>query len=114
MSEAYFRILEKHPEVKRVFQLGNHLVWVTPSGKALVIDASHGKEKLERRRHRRRCSRRRSKPEVIRSDSATRPGTSRRGVGSLSEHRCAIRVHPLTRAACRRPIPRSLACPAIT
>ncbi len=45
-SEAYFRILEKHPEIKRVFQLGNHLVWVAPSGKALVIDASHGKEKL--------------------------------------------------------------------
>jgi Ca-activated chloride channel family protein len=45
-SDAYFRILEKHPEVKRLFQLGNHLVWVTPSGKALVIDASNGKEKL--------------------------------------------------------------------
>jgi Ca-activated chloride channel family protein len=45
-SEAYFRILEKHPEVKRVFQLGNHLVWIAPSGKALVIDASNGKEKL--------------------------------------------------------------------
>ncbi|MBY0522615.1 MAG: VIT and VWA domain-containing protein [Gemmataceae bacterium] len=46
MSEAYFRILERHPEVKEVFRLGNHIVWVTPSGKALVIDASAGKEKL--------------------------------------------------------------------
>jgi Ca-activated chloride channel family protein len=45
-SDAYFRILEKHPEVKHVFRLGNYLVWVAPSGKALVIDASHGKEKL--------------------------------------------------------------------
>jgi Ca-activated chloride channel family protein len=45
-SDAYFRILEKHPEIKRVYQLGNHLVWVAPSGKALVIDASNGKEKL--------------------------------------------------------------------
>jgi Ca-activated chloride channel family protein len=46
LSDAYFRILEKHPEVKRVFQLGNHLVWIAPSGKALVIDAANGKEKL--------------------------------------------------------------------
>jgi Ca-activated chloride channel family protein len=46
LSDAYFRILEKHPEVKRVFQLGNHLVWIAPCGKALVIDAANGKEKL--------------------------------------------------------------------
>ncbi len=46
LSEAYFRILERHPQVKEVFQLGNHLVWVTPSGTALVIDTSDGKEKL--------------------------------------------------------------------
>ena len=32
--------------MKDVFQLGNHLVWVTPSGTALVIDTSDGKEKL--------------------------------------------------------------------
>ena len=31
-SNAYFRILQKRPEVKDVFRLGNHLVWVTPSG----------------------------------------------------------------------------------
>lgn len=46
MSDAYFRILERHAIVKDVFQLGNHLVWVTPSGTALVIDTSDGKEKL--------------------------------------------------------------------
>jgi Ca-activated chloride channel family protein len=45
-SAAYFRILEKHPEVKDVFKLGNYLVWVTPSGKALVIDANDGKDTL--------------------------------------------------------------------
>jgi Ca-activated chloride channel family protein len=46
LSDAYFRILELHPQVKEVFQLGNHLVWVTPSGTALVIDTSDGKDKL--------------------------------------------------------------------
>jgi len=45
-SDAYFRILERQPQVKDVFRMGNHLVWVTPNGTALVIDASNGKEKL--------------------------------------------------------------------
>jgi Ca-activated chloride channel family protein len=45
-SKAYFRILEKLPKMKDVFRLGNHLVWVTPSGAALVIDTTDGKEKL--------------------------------------------------------------------
>jgi Ca-activated chloride channel family protein len=45
-SAAYFRILERQPKVKEVFKLGNHLVWVTPSGTALVIDTSDGKEKM--------------------------------------------------------------------
>jgi Ca-activated chloride channel homolog len=44
-GEAYFRILEKHPEMKEVFQLGNQVVWVTPSGKALVIGPD-GADKL--------------------------------------------------------------------
>jgi Ca-activated chloride channel family protein len=46
MSEAYFRILERHPRIKEVFQLGNHLVWVAPSGAALVIDTTDGKEQM--------------------------------------------------------------------
>jgi Ca-activated chloride channel family protein len=46
MSKAYFRILEKHPEVKDVFRLGNHLVWVTPSGSALILDTTAGSEEL--------------------------------------------------------------------
>ncbi len=45
-SDAYFRILERHKAIKDVYRLGNHLVWVTPSGAALVIDANDGKEKL--------------------------------------------------------------------
>src|SRR5262249_42597391 len=45
-SDAYFRILERHAKVKEVFQLGNHLVWVTPNGTALVIDTNDGKDKL--------------------------------------------------------------------
>ncbi len=46
MSDAYFLLLEKHPELKEVFRMGNHLVWVTPSGTALLLDASAGKETL--------------------------------------------------------------------
>jgi Ca-activated chloride channel family protein len=45
-SDAYFRLLEKRPELNDVFRLGNHLVWVAPSGTALVIDAKNGKDKL--------------------------------------------------------------------
>src|SRR6202035_2389767 len=40
MSVAYFRMLEKQPKMREVFTLGNHVVWVTPSGKALVIDTT--------------------------------------------------------------------------
>lgn len=45
-SEAYFKILERNPKMKDVFRLGNHLVFVTPSKVALVIDTTDGKEKL--------------------------------------------------------------------
>jgi Ca-activated chloride channel family protein len=47
MSDAYFRILERHPQIKEVFQLGNYLVWVAPNGTALIVDTKDGKEKLE-------------------------------------------------------------------
>ena len=46
-SDAYFRILEKHPQIKDVYRLGNHVVWMTPSGTALVVDLNGGKETLE-------------------------------------------------------------------
>jgi Ca-activated chloride channel family protein len=45
-SDAYFRILERQPQVKDVFRLGNHLVWVTPNRTALVIDTTDGTDKL--------------------------------------------------------------------
>jgi Ca-activated chloride channel family protein len=46
MSAAYFRILERQPQVKDVFKLGNYLVWVTPNGSALVVDTNDGKETM--------------------------------------------------------------------
>src|SRR5262249_24783942 len=45
MSDAYFLLLKKHPELKEVFQLGSRVVWVTPSGVALVI-ADDGCDKM--------------------------------------------------------------------
>jgi len=45
-SQAYFDILEKHPEMKDVFRLGNFVVWISPSGTALVIDQTTGADKL--------------------------------------------------------------------
>jgi Ca-activated chloride channel family protein len=45
-SAAYFRILERHPEMKEVFRLGNRVVWVTPSQSALVIDTTGGQEQM--------------------------------------------------------------------
>jgi Ca-activated chloride channel homolog len=46
LSDAYFRILERQPQMKEVFKLGNYLVWVTPNQTALVIDLNDGQEKL--------------------------------------------------------------------
>jgi Ca-activated chloride channel family protein len=45
-SNAYFQLLNRKPKLKEVLQLGNHLVWVTPSKTALVIDTTQGKEDL--------------------------------------------------------------------
>lgn len=45
-SDAYFRILERQPQMKEVFKLGNHVVWIAPNGTGLVIDAADGKEQL--------------------------------------------------------------------
>lgn len=46
MSNAYFKLLEKKPEMKEVFALSQSVVWITPNGTALVIDPSNGKEEL--------------------------------------------------------------------
>ncbi len=45
-SDAYFRILELHPAIKDVFRLGNYVVWIAPSGAALIVDQNNGKETL--------------------------------------------------------------------
>jgi Ca-activated chloride channel family protein len=45
-SPAYFRILERQKMARQAFQLGNHLVWVTPSNTALVVDAANGVEMM--------------------------------------------------------------------
>ena len=45
-SDAYFQILEKQPQMKEVFQLGNHIVWITPNGTGLVIDTTDGQERI--------------------------------------------------------------------
>ncbi len=47
-SDAYFALLEAHPKLKDVYTLGNALVWLTPSGTALVIDPRLGDETLSR------------------------------------------------------------------
>jgi Ca-activated chloride channel homolog len=46
MSPAYFRILERHPKMREVFQLGNWVIWVSPSGTALIIDQGSGQEQM--------------------------------------------------------------------
>jgi Ca-activated chloride channel family protein len=46
LSKAWFRLMEKHPSMKEVLQLGNRVVWVTPSGAALVIDPGKGRETM--------------------------------------------------------------------
>jgi Ca-activated chloride channel family protein len=45
-SDAYFKILDKYPAMKDVYRLGNHLVFVTPSKTALVVDLNDGKSSL--------------------------------------------------------------------
>jgi Ca-activated chloride channel family protein len=45
-SNAYFKLLASKPALKELFRLGNYLVWVTPSGTALVIDVNDGKSEL--------------------------------------------------------------------
>jgi len=48
-SDAYFKLLEKQPELKDVFRMGNYLIWIAPSGTALIIDAKNGKTDLDAR-----------------------------------------------------------------
>lgn len=45
-SDAYFRLLEKKPQLRKLFSLGNYLIWVTPGNIALVIDTQEGKSTI--------------------------------------------------------------------
>ncbi len=46
MSKAYFNLIDRQPTARAALRLGNHLVWVTPSGTALAIDTTTGAETL--------------------------------------------------------------------
>ncbi|MBM4069301.1 MAG: VWA domain-containing protein [Planctomycetes bacterium] len=46
MSKAYFRILELQPRMREVLSLGNYVIWVAPSGTALIIDLNSGREEM--------------------------------------------------------------------
>jgi Ca-activated chloride channel family protein len=46
MSKAYFSLLERQPKMREVLSLGNHIIWVTPSGQVLLIDTAEGLEEL--------------------------------------------------------------------
>jgi Ca-activated chloride channel family protein len=46
LSAAYFRMLERQPQMSEVFRLGNRVVWVTPSRTVLVIDPSDGRDSM--------------------------------------------------------------------
>ena len=45
-SDAYFRLLARQPQMKEVFQLGNHVVWISPNGTGVVIDTTEGQERI--------------------------------------------------------------------
>ena len=45
-SDAYFRMLQRQPQLREVFQLGNRVAWLTPSGTVLVIDPDAGEQHL--------------------------------------------------------------------
>jgi Ca-activated chloride channel family protein len=46
MSKAYFQILDRQPKMREVFGLGNYLIWISPSGTALIIDQSDGQTEM--------------------------------------------------------------------
>jgi Ca-activated chloride channel family protein len=46
MSPAYFQILDKQPKMREVFALGNYLIWITPSGTALIVDQNDGQTEM--------------------------------------------------------------------
>jgi Ca-activated chloride channel family protein len=47
MSPAYFQIIERQPKMREVFGLGNYLIWISPSGAALIVDQNDGQTEME-------------------------------------------------------------------
>ena len=45
-SKAYFQILGRHPEARKVFQLGNQIRWVLPGQRILLVNMNTGKDAL--------------------------------------------------------------------
>lgn len=45
LSKAYFQLIEKDPRHKEILALGERVVWISPTGRAIAID-SKGKETL--------------------------------------------------------------------
>lgn len=45
LGAAYFKMLELHPELKNLFALGEHVLFLTPSGQAVLI-AAEGKDEI--------------------------------------------------------------------
>src|SRR5260370_11027717 len=46
MSPAYFQIIERQPKMREVFALGNYLIWISPSGTALIVDQNDGQTEM--------------------------------------------------------------------
>jgi len=46
LSDGHFPLLERQPDLKDRFRLGNHRLWVTRSDITLVIDTGDSKEKM--------------------------------------------------------------------
>jgi Ca-activated chloride channel family protein len=46
-SEGYFRLVEARPELVEILKIGSEVVFVTASGKALVVAQATGQEKLD-------------------------------------------------------------------
>jgi Ca-activated chloride channel family protein len=46
MSDAYFQILDRQPKMREVFGLGNYLIWISPSGTALIVDQNDGQTEM--------------------------------------------------------------------
>ena len=47
-SNAYFKLLDKQPKMKEVFQLGNNIVWVAPNRLSALITKKASRSQQKR------------------------------------------------------------------